>query len=319
MRLLELLLIAWMLCGSSLSYALVWGSYYRCYEDTAQVTNDSLEWSLVDVTLVTEERGVEENFWLTVLYIEKGEGKRFTVFASRIWEDGSPFRLFSLDGYPIGRGSFTGGEDDNILTYEYDIDGLYGKRIKFTRVSHLINKKEEISAVMVVDGKEIVWHANELRRYTPCPYQVEVKREELARVFRIALDNNIWIKTAKAEFARLLKTSKPNEVLTVDGKLLDELLVWGAANGMQDVVEAAAALGAEDLDEGMVWAAIENHPDTLRLLVELGARDFVRADEAFRTNAEDRYWGDASLKEMRLLLWRLRQGYLDPSRIGCAE
>lgn len=318
MRLLDLLLIAWMLCGSSLSYALVWGSDHKCYKDTARVTNNSLEWGLVDVTLVTEVRGVEENFWLTVLYIEKGEGKRLTVYASRIWDAGSPFKLFSLDGYPIGRGSFTSGEDADTLTYEYDIDGLYGKRIKFTRVSDRRNKKEEIYAVMVIDGKEIAWQTNDLSRYTPCPYQVEVKREDLERVFRVALDNKIWIKTEKAEFARLLKTSKPNETLVVDRKLLDEMLTWGAANDMQDVVEAAVSLGAGALDEAMIWAAIENYPDTLRLLVELGARDFVSADAAFRENATDRYWSN-EFKETRLLLWRLRQGYLDPSRIGCSE
>lgn len=315
MRLLGLLLIAWILCGSSLSYALVWGSDYRCYKDIARVTNDSLEWSLVDITLVTEVRGVEENFWLTVLYIEKGEGKRFTIYASRIWDDGSPFKLFSLDGYPIGRGSFTSGGDT--LTYEYDIDGLAGKSINFTRVSDRRNKKEEIAAVMVIDGKEIAWQTNGLSRYTPCPYQVEVKREELERVFRIALDNKIWI-LEKKEFARLLTTSKPNETLVVDRKLLDELLTWGAANDMQDVVEAAVSLGAGALDEAMIWAATGNHPDTLRLLVKLGARDFVNADEAFREDATDRYWDD-SLKETRLLLWRLRKGYLDPSRIGCSE
>ena len=317
MRLLGLLLIAWMLCGSPLSYALVWGSDYRCYKDIARVTNNSLEWSLVDVTLVTEVRGVEENFWLTVLYIEKGEGKRFTVYASRIWDDGSPFKLFSLNGYPIGRGSFTGGEGGDTLTYEYDIDGLYGKRIKFTRVSDHRSKKEEITAVMVIDGKEIAWQTNDLIRYTPCPYQVEVKREDLERVVRVALDNELWI-TEKAEFVRLLITSKPHETLVVDRKLLDELLTWGAANGIQDVVEAAVSLGAGALDEAMMWAATENHPDTLRLLVKLGAKDFVSADEALRESATDRYWSN-EFKDTRLLLWKLRQGYLDPSRIGCAD
>ena len=223
---------------------------------------------------------------------------------------------FSLDGHPIGRGSFEGADT---LTYEYDIDGLYGKSIKLTRFSNRRQKKEKISAEMVVDGKKIMWETHGLmERYTPCPYQVEVKREELERVFRIALDNKIWIKTEKAELARLLKTSKPDEVLVVDIKLLDGILAWGAANNMQDVVEAAAHLGAKDLEGGMIWAAKQNHPDMLRLLVKLGARDFVNADIAFRESATDRYWDD-DLKETRLLLWRLRQGYLDPSRIGCAE
>ena len=99
MRGLGVLLAVWILCVSSLSYALVWGSDYRCYKDVAWVTNDSLERGLVDVTLVTEVRGVVENFWLTVLYIEEGEGKRFTVYASRIWDNGSPFKLV-FAGWP---------------------------------------------------------------------------------------------------------------------------------------------------------------------------------------------------------------------------
>ena len=176
MRFLNVLLLAWALHVSAISYAAVWGIDYNCYRSVGHV----LDWGVVELTYVNEIRGNEENFWLTVRYKEfqdsrssEGEEKTFRVYASRLWDEGSPFRLFALDGHPIGNGSFS-IDDKGTRTYEYNIGGLADTSIKLTRVTTVSNFSdgtEKLSAVMTIDGKTTTWNVfkSALERYTPCP------------------------------------------------------------------------------------------------------------------------------------------------------
>lgn len=160
-----LLLPVAMLCWSSMSYAEVWGIERSCYRKADVQASDDTRFKKgsLDITFVIEVRGVEESFWLTVKYGESKEEKIY-IYASRLWDEGSPFKLFSLDGYPVGSGSLSDEAGESIV-YEYNIR-LADKRIKITRVSDESSTSESLSAVMTVDGDEIAWDAGELEEYT---------------------------------------------------------------------------------------------------------------------------------------------------------
>ena len=75
-----------------------WGFDLSLYKGTGVWQDSQGNEGKLEISFVIEDRGDQENFWLTINYGETAS----KIFASRMWDDSSPYKLFALDGYPIG-------------------------------------------------------------------------------------------------------------------------------------------------------------------------------------------------------------------------
>lgn len=144
-------------------YAEIWGVEREHYKGTGVWEDDLGQKGTLTISFVTEVRGVEENFWLSIKYgqVEK------KIYASRIWDDGSPFNIFALDGYPIGDGSYSPCDwcrrQTELTTYDIRFSGwtLKLKRLTFP------NSEALSGTITEENGRTVIWNYVDLEKHSP--------------------------------------------------------------------------------------------------------------------------------------------------------
>ena len=103
-----------------------WSVIIQCYQGTGVWQDVSGKEGKLNISFVTELRGVEINFWLKVNYENDQKKGKKLIFASRFFHGEYPFELYDLDGWPIGEAVTSSGD------YDYSSHPVHSPELTYT-------------------------------------------------------------------------------------------------------------------------------------------------------------------------------------------
>lgn len=163
---MKVLATVFIFCLSLSAQAEIWGVEHKYYRGTG-IWEDNLEQKgKLVISFVTEVKGEEESFWLVLNY----RGIKRRIYASRIWDNGSPFKIFSIYGWPIGDGKFSlcdwcPGEEEAIeFTYDIHLSEWTLKLLRLSSFSSGSGKDALSGSITEKGGKTVKWDYIELEK-----------------------------------------------------------------------------------------------------------------------------------------------------------